>query len=256
MELKRIKKQAQLKLKNKLCNKICACEDKCCSYQAKCEIASRDTQCHPYNDHKEQCWYIDRNCSHAYDNERQVAKCPCVELPGYCDRKDNRRDNQLKKLGYEKPKSNSKVPCPIRSFLDKPVKHSWADCSKNPATKRKQYPQSAVSAHHSAIDNCYLSNDDHSPMEADHTEAVDDQSLDRCSFSNYNNYAFVTFKAPPPPACKKAAEKVKHDNRSAKSGRKATAPSNDNGKAMAYTQLFAALAKGLNKPLAFSLESN
>ncbi len=77
-------------------------------------------------------------------------------------------------------------------------------------------------------------------MESDHTEAVDNQSLKCCSFSDYNDNAFVTFKAPPPPARKKAAEKVEHNNRSAKSGKKATAPSNDNGKAMVYAQLFAA----------------
>ncbi len=71
-------------------------------------------------------------------------------------------------------------------------------------------------------------------MELDHTEAVDDQSLDRCSFSNYNDDAFVTFKAPPPPAHKKIAEKVERDNRLAKSGKKATAPSNNDGKAVAY----------------------
>jgi hypothetical protein len=176
--------------------------------------------------------------------------------PGYRDRKDNRRDNQLKKLGYEKPKSNGKVPCPIHSFPDKPAKHSWADCSENPANQQKQALQSAVSAHHAAANNHYLSNDDRSPMELDHNEAVDDQSLNRCSFSDHNNNAFVTFKAPPPPACKKVEEKVERDNRSAKSGKKATAPSNDNGKAMVYTQPFAALAKGLNKPLAFSLESD
>ncbi len=87
-------------------------------------------------------------------------------------------------------------------------------------------------------------------------EAGDDQSLDCCSLSNYNNNAFVTFEAPPPPACKKVAEKVECNNRSAKSGKKATAPSNDSGKAMAYTQPFAASAKGLNKPLAFSLEDD
>jgi hypothetical protein len=93
-------------------------------------------------------------------------------------------------------------------------------------------------------------------MKLDHTEAVGDQNLDRRSFSNYNNDAFVTFKAPPPPACKEAAEKVKRNNKSAKNKRKAVTSSNDNGKDMAYTQPFADLAKGLDKPLAFSLESN
>jgi hypothetical protein len=92
-------------------------------------------------------------------------------------------------------------------------------------------------------------------MESDHTEAVDNQILDCHSFSDYNDNAFVTFEAPPPPACKKVAEKVERNNRSAKSGKKAAAPSNNDGKAMAYTQPFAALAKGLDKPLAFSLES-
>jgi hypothetical protein len=47
MELERIKKRAQLKLKNKLCDKICAREDKPHTYRAKCEIASRNTQRRP-----------------------------------------------------------------------------------------------------------------------------------------------------------------------------------------------------------------
>jgi hypothetical protein len=136
------------------------------------------------------------------------------------------------------------------------VKHLWADFSKNPANQQKQALRSAVSAHHAAINNHYLSDDDHNPMESDHTGAVDDQSLDRCSFTNYNNNPFMTFEAPPPPARKKAAEKVKRDNRLAKNGKKATSPSNNNGKDMAYVHPFAASAKGLNKPLAFSLESN
>jgi hypothetical protein len=66
----------------------------------------------------------------------------------------------------------------------------------------------------------------------------------------------VTLKAPPPPSRKKAAEKVKCNYKSAKSKKKAIASSNNNSKDMAYVQPFAALAKGLNKPLAFSLESN
>jgi hypothetical protein len=101
-------------------------------------------------------------------------------------------------------------------------------------------------------------------MKSDNTEAIDDHSLDRHLTSDYDD-AFVSFEAPrliitfkalPPPARKKAAEKVKHPNRLAKSGKKTTASSNDNGKAMAYSQPFAALAKGLDEPLTFSLESN
>jgi hypothetical protein len=101
-------------------------------------------------------------------------------------------------------------------------------------------------------------------MKSDNTKATDDHSLDHCSTSDYND-AFVsfeaprllvTFKAPPAPARKKAAEKVEHLNRLAKSGKKATASSNNNGKAMAYAQPFATLAKGLNEPLAFSSESS
>jgi hypothetical protein len=42
MELKPIKKHSHLKLKSKLCNKICKGEDKHCTYQAKCELASRN----------------------------------------------------------------------------------------------------------------------------------------------------------------------------------------------------------------------
>jgi hypothetical protein len=113
-----------------------------------------------------------------------------------------------------------------------------------------------VNAHHAAINNCYLSNDNRSPIEPDHTEAANNQSLNCCSFSNYNNNAFVTFEAPPPPVRKKAAEKVKCNNKLAKNKKKAITSSNDNSKDMAYNQPFAALAKGLDKPLAFSLKSN
>jgi hypothetical protein len=232
MELKRIQKCAHLKLKNELCNMICACKDKRCTYRAKQEIDSRDAQRRFYGKCKEQQWYINcdrdhnRNC--ACNNKHQAVKSPCIERPGYCDRKDNRRNNQLKKLGYEKPKSNGKVPCPIRSFPDKPAKHSWADCSKNLANQKMLALQSAVNANHAAINNCSLSNDNRSPMESYHTEAADNQSLGYCSSSDYDN-AFVTFEAPPPPARKKVAERVKCGNKLVKNTRKAIASSVDNG---------------------------
>jgi hypothetical protein len=113
-----------------------------------------------------------------------------------------------------------------------------------------------VNAHHTAIDNHYLSNDNRSPMELDHREAADNQSLNCCSSSNCNNDTFLTFEAPPPPACKKVAEKVKQDNKSAKNKRKAITSSNNDGKDMAYAQPFMVSAKSLEEPLAFSLESN
>jgi hypothetical protein len=71
MELERIKKHAHLKLKNKLCNKICTRKDKRCTYPSKCKIASRNAQHHPYNNCKEQCWYIDRDRdrNRAYNNK-------------------------------------------------------------------------------------------------------------------------------------------------------------------------------------------
>jgi hypothetical protein len=95
MELECIKKQAQLKLKNELCDRICALEDEG-PYRAKCKIASRNTQRCPYNDHKEQHWYIecDPDFNRAYNNECQAAKRSCVERPGYCNRKDGHRNNQ------------------------------------------------------------------------------------------------------------------------------------------------------------------
>ncbi len=93
-------------------------------------------------------------------------------------------------------------------------------------------------------------------MELDHTEAVDDQSLDCHSLSDYNDDAFMTFKAPPHLACKKAAEKVERDNKLVKNKRKIVTSSNNNCKAMTYTQSFAASAKGLDEPLAFSSEDN
>ncbi len=73
--------------------------------------------------------------------------------------------------------------------------------------------------HYTVIDDCYLSNDDHSPMESDHMVAANNQSLNHCSSSDYDN-AFVTFKAPPPPERKKAAERVKCSNKLAKNKRK------------------------------------
>jgi hypothetical protein len=258
MELEHIKKRAQLKLKKELCNKIRAHEDERCTYQARGEIAFWDTRRRPYNDCKERCQCIDCNCNrdHADSKERQAVKRPRIKHSGYHNRKDYHHDNQPEKLGYEKPKSNSKVLCPIHSFPDKLAKHSWAKCSKNPANQRKPAPQLVVNAHHTAIDNRYLSNDDHSPMELDHTKAANNQSLDCCSFSNYNDHAFVTFEAPPPPARKKGAEKVKHNNKLAKNKKKTITSSNNNNKDMGCTQPYAALAKGLDKPLVFSSESN
>ncbi len=105
------------------------------TYRAKHKIASRNARRRPYDNRKEEHWYINRDCYHdrdhdrdrdrnrTYDNERQAAKRPCVERPGHHDRKDDCCDNQPKNLGYEKPKSNGKVPCPIHSFPDKPAKH-------------------------------------------------------------------------------------------------------------------------------------
>ncbi len=141
----------------------------------------------------------------------------------------------------------------------------WADCSENPANQWKQAPQSAVNAHQGAINNRYLRDDKRSLMKLDNAEATNNHSLNRCLTCDYN-IAFVSFEAPhplvtfeappPPPVRKKVAEKVKHHNRLAKSGKKATAPSNKDGKAMAYAQPFASSAKGLDKPLALSSESN
>jgi hypothetical protein len=68
--------------------------------------------------------------------------------------------------------------------------------------------------------------------------------------------AFVTFKAPPPSAHKKAAEKVKCGNKPAKNKRMTIASSNNNGKDMVHTQSILASAKGLGEPLAFSLGRN
>jgi hypothetical protein len=128
--------------------------------------------------------------------------------------------------------------------------------SKNLAKQKKPAARSEVNEHHAAIDNFYFSKNDHSPMELDHMEATDYQSLDHHMSSDYN-HAFVTFEAPPPPSArKKTAEKVKHGNKSTKNKRKTIASSNYNGKDMAYTQSVLALAKGLKKPLAFSLGCN
>jgi hypothetical protein len=210
MELKLIKKRAHLKLKNKLYNKICTHKNKPCTYRAKRKIASHDAQRHPYDNRKEQCWYIDRNCDHdcAYDNKHLAEKHPRIEHSGNHDRKDNCCDNQPKKLGYEKPKSKGKVLCPNHSTLDKLAKHSWADCSENQENQKKPALRSMVNAHHAAIDNRYLRNDDSSPMESDHMEAANNQSLGRCLSSNYDN-AFVTSKLLPPLPARKRQRRLK-----------------------------------------------
>jgi hypothetical protein len=147
------------------------------------------------------------------------------------------QNNQPKKSGYEKPRSNGKVPCPFHSFPNKTAKHTWANCSEKPANQKKPALQSTVNAHHAAIDNCYLSNDDRSAMELDCTEAANDQSLDHCLFSTFDD-AFVTFLARPPTARKKAAEKVVCGDKPAKKKRKTIgASSNNNGKDMAYAHI-------------------
>jgi hypothetical protein len=134
--------------------------------------------------------------------------------------------------------------------------HTWANCSENPANQKKLASQSAVDAHHTMNKNRYLSDDNCSAMESDCTEAANNQSLDRCLSSNFDN-AFVTFLAPLPPGWKKAAEKVKHRDKPAKKKRKTiAASSNDDGKGMAYAQSTLASAKGLEEPLAFSLDSD
>jgi hypothetical protein len=122
-------------------------------------------------------------------------------------------------------------------------------------TRRSRPHKSAVDTHHATINNRYLSNNNLSAMELDRSEAADNQSLDRCSFSNFNN-AFITFLAPPPPAHKKAAEKVKFCDKPAKKKMKTIASSDDGGKDMAYTQSTSASAKGLEEPLAFFLDSD
>jgi hypothetical protein len=73
--------------------------------------------------------------------------------------------------------------------------------------------------------------------------------------SNFDN-AFVTFLTPPPPVHKKVAEKVKRSNKLAKKKRKPIASFDNNGKDMVYAQSASASAKGLDEPLAFSLESD
>jgi hypothetical protein len=42
MELERIKKYAQLKVKTNLCKKICICKDNCRTYCTKRKLASRN----------------------------------------------------------------------------------------------------------------------------------------------------------------------------------------------------------------------
>ncbi len=117
--------------------------------------------------------------------------------------------------------------------------------------------QSLVDAHHTAINSCHLSNNNHSAMESDCTEAANkDRSLNNYSYSNFNDN-LATFLMPPPPACKKVEENDKHRDKLAKKKRKTNAASgsDSNGKDMVYAQSSSAFTKGLNEPLAFSFDS-
>jgi hypothetical protein len=74
--------------------------------------------------------------------------------------------------------------------------------------------------------------------------------------SDFDN-AFATFLAPPPPACKKAAEKIECRDKLAKKKRKTMAASSFDsyGEDMAYTQSALTVAKGLKEPLVSSLDT-
>ncbi len=121
------------------------------------------------------------------------------------------------KMGYKKSRSNSKVLSPIHSFLDKQAKHTWVECSINADNQTNLTSQSAMDAHHAAINKCYHGNDDRSRMDSSPTGAVDDNgSVNRCLFSNNNNFA--TFLAPPLPAHKKnfTEKNIEHREKPAK----------------------------------------
>ncbi len=90
IKLEHIKKRTHLKLKNKLCDKVCMRKYELCTYRTKCKIALCNAQRRPYNDLEEQRWYNDCNCNCncAYNDKRQAAKRPRNKCPGYCNRKD------------------------------------------------------------------------------------------------------------------------------------------------------------------------
>jgi hypothetical protein len=125
---------------------------------------------------------------------------------------------------------------------------------ENLANQKKPALQSTVDAHHTAIKNCYLSNDDWSAMDSNCMEAANDnRSINRCLYSNFDN-DFTTFLDCPPSARKKGAERnVECKEKPAKKKREtiAASSSNSNNKDMSYTQSTLAFAKGLKEPLAF-----
>jgi hypothetical protein len=216
------------------------------------QSASLHARCYSYGDCNAQCRYIKRNCNCNYDDKRQSAKCPSIKRSTH-KRKDDHCNNQPKKAGYKKPRSNGKVRGPIHSFPDKPARHTWAECLENLANQKKPASQSTVDAHHTLINNCYLSNDDGSAMDSDCTKAANnkDRSINRRLFSNFDDN-FATFLAPPLSVCTKAAEKnVERSDKPAKKKRKtiAASSSNSNEKHMAYAQSTLSSAKGLKEPL-------
>jgi hypothetical protein len=163
------------------------------------------------------------------------------------------------KLGYKKSRSNGKVLCPIHSFPDLWQCICGLSALRIRPTRESQY---VVDAHHAAIDNCYLSNDNRSGMDISHMGAIDDNgSVDRCLFSNSNNN-IATFLAFPLPARKKkgAEGNVKCREKPAKKKRKTIAAldydSNEKDRVYAHSILALASAKGLKEPLVFPLNSN
>jgi hypothetical protein len=86
------------------------------------------------------------------------------------------QNQQPNRVCYRKNRSNGKILCRIHSFPNKPARHTWAECSENLINQWKPALQIVVDAHQTAINNCYLRDDDHSSMDSSDTEASDNDN--------------------------------------------------------------------------------
>ena len=75
-------------------------------------------------------------------------------------------------------RSNGGTPCALHSSSDRPAKHTWAECSENPANEKKSVKkEQAYYAH----DNCRPASDASDDDEYRTEVASDDDESSRCS---------------------------------------------------------------------------
>ena len=106
------------------------------------------------------------------------------------DKKSNNQPFDQKLASAGRAWSNSGTPCALHSSSDRPAKHTWAECSENPANEKKSVKkEQAYYAHDNRRPASDASDDD----DEYHTDAAsNDGESSRRSNDSYadGNYAF------------------------------------------------------------------